>query len=68
METEQLEPFVRLDLFDKYDIDTKTNIIEYIKQLNLIEKKALMIGKKHLGSSFNILKSNGYIAWNKNKK
>jgi hypothetical protein len=42
-------------------------MIEYLRQLNTIEKKAYIIGKEHLGSSFNVIKSNGYITW-KNKQ
>ena len=54
--------------FDNYDIITQQLVIKYIKQMNSIEKLAYKIGKEHLGSSFNILKSNGFINWNKQKK
>lgn len=54
------------DNFNKYDIITQITIINYLKQLNKIEKQAYTIGKSHLGSSFNIVKSNGYISWKKN--
>ena len=42
----------------------------YLAQLSPIEQKALAIAMEHLGSSFNILKSNGYIEWlkSRNKK
>lgn len=53
--------------FEKYDVITKQSIINYIKQLSQIEKLAYTIGKQHLGSSFNILKSNGYNNWKKQK-
>ena len=36
--------------------------------MNSIEKLAYKIGKEHLGSSFNILKSNGYNNWKKQIK
>jgi hypothetical protein len=36
--------------------------------MNTIEKLAYTIGKQHLGSSFNVLKSNGYINWKKQNK
>jgi hypothetical protein len=49
--------------FNTYDIKTQENIIKYLKQLEPIEKKAYMIGVKHLGSSFNLLKSNGFNDW-----
>jgi hypothetical protein len=35
----------------------------YISQLNEQERKAYEIAKAHLGTSFNILKSNGYLEW-----
>lgn len=42
----------------------------YLAQLSPIEQKALAIAMEHLGSSFNIFKSNGYIEWlkSRNKK
>jgi hypothetical protein len=53
------------DNFEKYDIHIKTNIIEYLTQLDVIDKKAYQIAQDHLGSSFNVIKSNGYCDWNK---
>ncbi len=55
------------DNFNDYPDDTKQNILEYINTLNCIEIKAYHIAKCHLGTSFNILKSNGYITWLENK-
>lgn len=40
---------------------------EYFNQLNVQEKKAFLIAKNHLGSSFHIGKSNGYNEWFKKK-
>ena len=51
------------DNFDSYDEGLKANVIEYLSQLDPIEKKAYKIAKEHLGSSFNIVKSNGYCDW-----
>ena len=42
--------------------------VNYIKHLDIIERQAYTIGKKHLGSSFNVVKSNGFIDWKKNNK
>ena len=39
----------------------------YVKQLTDIEQIVLKIAKDHLGTSFNLLKSNGYKHWIKNK-
>jgi hypothetical protein len=54
--------------FDTYDLETQQNIIAYIKQLTPIERKAYIIAVEHLGSSFHLLKSNGYNDWLKNNK
>jgi hypothetical protein len=55
--------------FLKYPEDIQISILQYLDQLSFVEKKAYMIAKNHLGSSFHILKSNGYIDWkSKNKK
>ena len=51
------------DNFDTYDPDLKASIMQYLGQLDIIEKKAYKIAKEHLGSSFNLVKSNGYCDW-----
>lgn len=45
-----------------------TEITEYLNQLGEKEKKAFLIAKNHLGTSFNISKSIGYIQWKKETK
>jgi hypothetical protein len=55
------------DNFYQYSLEIQENIIKYISQLTPIEKKAFYIAKQHLGSSFNILRSNDYIEWSKSK-
>lgn len=54
--------------FENYDDDTQASIIEYISHLSEIEKKAYKIAYSHLGSSFNVVKSNGYNDWLKTRK
>ena len=54
--------------FENYDIDTQSSIIEYITHLSDLEKKAYKIAHNHLGSSFNVVKSNGYNDWLKTRK
>jgi len=39
------------------------NVLKYIDSLDEIEKKAYLIAKSHLGTSFNLIKSNGYCQW-----
>ncbi len=36
---------------------------DYIKQLTPFEESAYKIAKSHLGTSFNLIKSNGYLKW-----
>jgi hypothetical protein len=56
------------EYFENYDKEVQANILKYLMQLDPIEHLAYKIGKSHLGSSYNILKSNGYINWSKNNK
>lgn len=67
----ELEREIGLELpdnFDTYVDSVKESIVQYLKQLNKIEKQAYTIGKSHLGTSFNVLKSNGYNDWLKKQK
>lgn len=43
-------------------------VAEYMEQLSDVERKACAIAKDHLGSSFNIVKSNGFNDWLNEKK
>jgi len=43
-------------------------INNYLKSLNDFEKKAYEIAKDHLGSSFDITKSIGFLKWIKKNK
>jgi hypothetical protein len=43
-------------------------VAEYMEQLSDVERKACAIAKDHLGSSFNIVKSNGFNDWIKEKE
>jgi hypothetical protein len=49
-------------------IEIQKNIHDYLNSMNSIQKTAYLIAFEHLGSSYNILKSNGYNEWLKNKK
>ena len=71
MDRQSIESEIGLELpnnFEKYDENTQSLIINYLKQLDKIERQAYSIGKNHLGSSFNVVKSNGFINWKKNNK
>ena len=71
MNHQDIETELGLELpnqFKNYDENTQTLVINYLKHLDSIERKAYTIGKAHLGSSFNVIKSNGFIDWKKNNK
>ena len=41
----------------------KSDDDEYISQMSPFELSAYRIAKSHLGTSFNLKKSNGYLKW-----
>ena len=47
--------------------EEQEDIYKYLIQLDNIQKKAYVIAFHHLGTSFNICKSNGFCEWKKNK-
>ena len=60
--------------FTKLDIPISENVIKYtqhqqhliycyLEQLDEPHKKTYLIAKEHLGTSFNIMKSNGFKEW-----
>jgi len=51
--------------FSKYPQDVQDSILKYLEQLGDKERIAHSIAKEHLGTSFNVLKSIGYITWKK---
>jgi competence protein ComGC len=50
----------------KLPIEKQTEVYNYLIQMTESQKKAYLIAKDHLGTSFNILKSNGFSEWYKN--
>ena len=54
-----------------YPEKQQKEILEYLQQLDEHDKKTYIIAFEHLGSSFNVYKSNGFKEWQqltKNKK
>jgi hypothetical protein len=49
----------------KYPQEVQESILKYLEQLGDKERIAYSIAKEHLGTSFNVLKSVGYITWKK---
>jgi transposase len=46
-----------------HNIEDQKQIYNYLSQLDEQQKKAYIIAYNHLGSSFNICKSNGFKSW-----
>jgi hypothetical protein len=57
-----ISPFIQ-----NYSIEAQRDIYEYLSQLDDIHRKAYEIAYDHLGTSFNIARSNGFKEW-KNKQ
>jgi len=51
----------------KYPLEVQSSIIKYIDQLTDKENIAYLIAKEHLGTSFDISKSIGYLTWKKSQ-
>ena len=52
-----------------YPEKQQKEILEYLQQLDEHDKKTYKIAFEHLGSSFNVYKSNGFKEWQQlNKK
>ena len=56
------------DNVKKYPYETQKEIFEYLSEMDEIHKKAYSIAFDHLGSSFDVLRSNGYKEWKILKK
>ena len=53
VDTDLAPPFSKVDKVED----------QYIAQLDEMQRKAYEIAKSHLGTSFNIKRSNGFIEW-----
>jgi hypothetical protein len=49
----------------EYSEELQRSIFDYLKQLGDNERKAYNIAFNHLGTSFNIVRSMGYVSWKK---
>ena len=52
-----------LETINKLNSEKQNSILQYLKQLDSKEQIAYKIATDHLGSSFHILRSNGYQEW-----
>jgi hypothetical protein len=56
---------ISTDNLEKYPEEVRQYIIKYLEQLGDKEKIGYSIAKEHLGTSFDVAKSIGYITWKK---
>jgi len=56
------------EIIKSYPIPNQQEIFEYLQQIEGNDKKAYLIAFHHLGSSFNIYKSNGFKEWKQKNK
>ena len=55
------------DLVKTYPLEKQKEILDYLNNLNECDRKAYEIALDHLGSSFNIYRSNGFKEWVQSK-
>ena len=46
-----------------YSPEIQQSIFQYLSQMDDVNRKAYLIAKEHLGTSFHILRSTGYNEW-----
>ena len=51
-----------------YSEEQQKDIYQYLSEMTDNERTAYEIALNHLGTSFNVYRSNGFIEWKKNKK
>lgn len=56
------------ELIKKYPIEQQREILEYLTEMDEHNRKAYDIAYNHLGTSFNIARSNGFKEWLAHKK
>ncbi len=56
------------ELIKNYSVEDQREIFEYLNQLDHINRKGYDIAYNHLGTSFNIARSNGFKKWKAEKE
>jgi hypothetical protein len=62
-ELNKLQLPISQEILHSTDEETKHKIFQYLSQLTEVERKTYIIAYSHLGTSFDILRSNGYSKW-----
>jgi hypothetical protein len=53
------------DLIKQYSFEQQKQIFEYLSEMDEHHRNAYNIAYSHLGTSFNIMRSNGFKEWQK---
>jgi hypothetical protein len=56
------------DIIQNYSIEQQKEIFDYLNSMDEHHRKAYEIALNHLGSSFNIYRSNGFKEWKQSSK
>jgi hypothetical protein len=64
----QLNIPVPTTLIKTYSLEKQKEIYEYLQHMDEHDKKAYLIANDHLGTSFNIYRSNGFKEWKQSIK
>jgi hypothetical protein len=55
------------NIIKNYSLEKQREIFDYLSELDDINKKGYNIAFEHLGSSFDICRSNGFQKWKQSK-
>ena len=55
------------NIIKNYSLEKQREIYDYLSELDDINKKGYNIAFEHLGSSFDICRSNGFQKWKRSK-
>jgi hypothetical protein len=55
------------DIVKTYPFDVQREIFDYLSEMDEKERIGYKIALDHLGTSFDISRSNGFITWKRNK-
>jgi hypothetical protein len=56
------------EIVTRHPIEQQRDIFDYLSEMDEHSRKAYDIAYSHLGTSFNIARSNGFKAWREHKK
>jgi hypothetical protein len=56
------------EIIKRYPAEQQREILEYLSEMDEHNRKAYDIAYSHLGTSFNIARSNGFKEWQAHKK